>query len=266
LALIPPDATCPSPSELLHQDLLFLTGPKSQCSSIPLGSSSTHSNTPSAISPCVSGDRDSRVREFSTHGIGPYFPEPRRSTVNNFYSGVSLSGNRRLWCRASHATQTPEPRNSDSTPPVLHLLWRPHSATSPPSLVRSGIAGSRLHRLQFPCITKPRTPILRCHLSTSPGEAYVSTPVSLSLYRDFAIREFAPPDAQGHRPCKTPNPDSSRSSTTCPPSDQRLRWTRGIAGRDFKEYRALTSGNAELRTPNQRDPTPRVPSPIDGSD
>jgi hypothetical protein len=180
--------------------------------------------------------------------------------------GSSLSGNRRLWCRASHATQTPEPRNSDSTPPVLHLLWRPHSATSPPSLVRSGIVGSRLHRLQFPCITKPRTPILRCHLSTSPGEAYVSTPVSLSLYRDFAIREFAPPDAQGHRPCKTPNPDSSRSSTTCPPSDQRLRWTRGIAGRDFKEYRALTSGNAELRTPNQRDPTPRVPSPIDGSD
>jgi hypothetical protein len=178
---------------------------------------------------------------------------------------VSLSGNRRLCCRTSHATQKPETR----TPTARHLssserrVPRCHVTFF---LVRSGIAGSRFHRSQFSCITKPRTPILRCHVSTSSGEAYFLTPVFPLFYRDFVIREFAPPEAQGHRPCRTPNPDSSRSSATCLPGDRRLQLTREIAGRDFKEYKTLTSGNAERRTPIQRDPAPRVLVQINGAD
>jgi hypothetical protein len=57
-----PDATCPSPSELLHQDLLFLMGPKIQCSSIPLWSSSTHSNTPSLVRSRIAGSRLHRLQ------------------------------------------------------------------------------------------------------------------------------------------------------------------------------------------------------------
>jgi hypothetical protein len=74
--------------------------------------------------------------------------------------------------------------------------------------------------------------------------------ISLSFYQDFAVREFTPPDTQGHRPYKTPNPDSSRSSATCPLSDQRLRSFREIVVRDFKGIEPLPPGtpNAELRS------------------
>jgi hypothetical protein len=49
-------------------------------------------------------------------------------------------------------------------------------------------------------------------------------------------------------------------------SDQWLKSIREIAGRDFKEYKTLASGNAERRTPIQRDPAPRVLVQINGAD
>jgi hypothetical protein len=73
-------------------------------------------------------------------------------------------------------------------------------------------------------------------------------------------------DAQDHSLYKTPNPDSSGSCATCPRYDRRLRSIREIAGRDFKEVELLPPGNAERRIPILRDPAPRVPSPINGSD
>jgi hypothetical protein len=92
------------------------------------------------------------------------------------------------------------------------------------------------------------------------GRSNPLTPVSHSCYREIAIREFASPDAQGHSPCKTPNPDSSGSCATCPRSMiDGSRSIREIAGRDFKEVELLPPGNAERRTPILRDPAPRVP-------
>jgi hypothetical protein len=88
------------------------------------------------------------------------------------------------------------------------------------------------------CNTEPRTPNSDSPppVSTS-GAAYALTPVSLSFDREIAIREFAFPDAQGHGPYKTPNPDSSGSCATCTLSDQRL----GIATRDFSRCNRKTS-------------------------
>jgi hypothetical protein len=73
------------------------------------------------------------------------------------------------------------------------------------------------------------------------------TPVSFLFYR-----EIASPGAQGHRPRKTPNPESSGFSATCPLLDRRLRSFRGIASRDSSRCRTLTSSNPECRNPEVR--------------
>jgi hypothetical protein len=90
------------------------------------------------------------------------------------------------------------------------------------------------------CNTEPRTPNSDSPppVSTS-GAAYALTLVSLSFDREIVIREFTFPDAQGHGPYKTPNPDSSGSCATCTLSDQRLRSIRGIATRDFSRCNLL---------------------------
>ena len=63
-----------------------------------------------------------------------------------------------------------------------------------------------------------------------------------------------------------PKTRSLRIRATCPSDDRRLPLTREIAGRDFKEYVTLASGNAESQIPILRDLMPRFPSPINGSD
>jgi hypothetical protein len=86
------------------------------------------------------GIREIALREFAVHAntvlMQNNTPTSDGQRVNALlYRRFSLSGNQRLWCRASLATQNP-----DCTPPVLHSLWRPHSTTSP---LRSCDRGSR---------------------------------------------------------------------------------------------------------------------------
>jgi hypothetical protein len=110
-----------------------------------------------------------------------------------------------------------------------------------------GVACLMQHRTPNPELRQPPP------VSTS-GVTYTSTPVSLSFDREIAIREFAFPDAQGHGPYKTPNPDSSGSCAMCTLSDQRLRSIRGIATRDFSRCKLLPR-----QLPNSEPPKPDGP-------
>jgi hypothetical protein len=63
-----------------------------------------------------SGYRWSGNRESCRHTQDPSSPEPRWSMGQPFLaSGISLSGNRRMWCQAFHATQNPEARFRDES-------------------------------------------------------------------------------------------------------------------------------------------------------
>jgi hypothetical protein len=109
----------------------------------------------------------------------------------------------------------------------------------------------------------PETPTARHLSSTCSGGPTQLRPLFARVIGDRGIA-ISPVALFLHY--NTPNPDSSRSSATCLPGDRRLQLTREIAGRDFKEYETLTSGNAERRTPIQRDPAPRVLVQINGAD
>jgi hypothetical protein len=124
------------------------------------------------------------------------------------------------------------PKSNDTCPPPA--LEVPLNYVTP-TLVRSGIAGSRFQLSWFLALGNPecRNSDSTPPVSTS-GEAYALTPVPPSFYREIVNREFAFPDAQDHSPCKTPNSDSSGSCATYPLSDQRLQLIREIAGCDFK--------------------------------
>jgi hypothetical protein len=173
------------------------SGPKSQCSSTPLGSSPTHSHTPSAISPGVSGNRDSRVREFNTQSRTPN-SDMRHLSSTRSGGPTQLRHLLRSCDRGSRdrdftghkflALQNPEPRFSDAT--CQHPMVRPNALTpvSHSAIGKSRFGNSRLLMHKVTDLAKPRIP--------------------------------------------TPQDPAPR----VPLSDQRLRSIREIAGRDFKEY------------------------------
>jgi hypothetical protein len=117
-------------------------------------------------------------------------------------------------------------------------------------------------------LTDPRTPNsdATCPLST----AKPWDPRSRSD-REIAFREFAIPDAQGHRPCQTPNSDirchlsspqgEAQHSDTCLPLSA-IGKSR-IAISPYAMH--LTPEIPKCRIPTPRDLSPRVP-PINGSD
>ena len=153
------DATCPSLSKPHPPGSSSATGPKSLSSSNSRQETRvTHSNSFSC-SPFfrISGSRNSGVRSSREHNsYAKPNPDPRWSTVNvPFFSGYFLSGNRRLCCYVSHATLNPEPRNSDCTPPVFHLLPGPTMPRHPRDFAdREFIMGSSLG------VENPETPNL----------------------------------------------------------------------------------------------------------
>jgi hypothetical protein len=160
------DATCPSPSKSLHQDLLFSHGPEeSKLFQLPSGVRVTHCNSFSYLPFRKSGYRDSGVR--GSRGHNPHTkqnPDPRWSTVNNLYSGISLSGNRSMRCHEPLTPLSPEPRtpiaradldlspsNFGVLPPASHFVLGTHLATS-----SSGFRGSRIRGTSFFWCRKPR--------------------------------------------------------------------------------------------------------------
>jgi hypothetical protein len=244
------------------------------------------------------GIREIALREFAVHAntvlMQNNTPTSDGQRVNALlYRRFSLSGNRRLWCRASLATQNP-----DCTPPVLHSLWRPHSTTSP---LRSCDRGSRDRDFtgrKFLALQNPESRFsdATCqHLPGRPTSGHLSPSRSIGISRfgsshllihkvtdpakpriptppDLPPRVLSPINGSGRfgkspvaiskglSPClqerRTPNSDPQGSYATCPCSNQRLPLNREIATRDSNEHETLASSNAEARYADIRWPAP----------
>ena len=156
------------------------------------------------------------------------------SDIRNSDSGSSRVTRTQFSCTAK--PRTPKLRSPGFVPPVRY----DQRLTILREIATREFAGRRTLVSQNP---EPRFPDATCQLPVVRPHAL--TPVSFLFYR-----EIASSGAQGHRPRKTLNPESSGFSATCPLLDRRLRSIRGIAGRDFKAYETLASSNVELPNPD----------------
>jgi hypothetical protein len=180
-----------SPSEATHyhQDLLRLRPEESKSSSNSSREFSLPTVTPAMIPLHLSGNRNSRVREFSAHNIGSFTsPKPDGQRVNVFFLigdfPIGKSAKSGVALHLRHKNPNPELRYSD-TCTSLNLVV-PHCHVT--SFSRA--IGNRVITIspaEIPCTMKPRMPN-----PTLPGSR-ATCPVEnqqLRLIRETATRDF----------------------------------------------------------------------------